>query len=67
MSSVINAYREGGSWCKGVVYSTHTVLSIASGFLIQDHMHLPLVALATRWGLLANVEGLSMVVQGAAQ
>jgi hypothetical protein len=50
-----------------MVYSAYTALSSATGLLIQDHVQLPLVALATQWGLLADVEGLSVIVQGAEQ
>jgi hypothetical protein len=37
-------------------------LCSASRLLIEDHMHLPLVALAVQWGLLVDVERLSVVV-----
>jgi hypothetical protein len=49
------------------VHSAYTVFSSASGLLIQYHVHLPLVALAVQWGLLPNVEGLGVIVQGVEQ
>jgi hypothetical protein len=49
------------------VYSVNTALSSAPGLIIEDHMHLPLVDLAAQWGLLADVEWLSVVVKGAEQ
>jgi hypothetical protein len=61
----MNTYCEGGSQCRGVEHSAYTALFSASRLLIQDHIHLPLVALVAQWGLLANIEGLCMVVQGA--
>jgi hypothetical protein len=67
MSNVIDAYHEGGSRCRGVVHSMNMVLYSASDLLIEDLMHLPLLALATQWGLLADVERLSMVVQGVVE
>jgi hypothetical protein len=45
------------------MHTVNTALSSTSGLLIEDHMHLPLVALAVEWGLLANVERLSVVVK----
>jgi hypothetical protein len=67
MSSIMDACLEGGSRCGGVVHPTNTALSSASGLLIEDHVHLPLMALAAQWGLLVNVERLSVVVQGVEQ
>jgi hypothetical protein len=63
MSNITNACREGGSRCRGVMHTVNTALSSTSGLLIEDHMHLPLVALAVEWGLLANVERLNVVVK----
>jgi hypothetical protein len=67
MSGVMNACCEGGSLCRGVVHSANIALCSASGLLIEDHMHLPLVVLVVQWGLLADVERLSMVVHGVEQ
>jgi hypothetical protein len=46
-----------------MVHSVNTTLPSASGLLIGDHIHLPLVALAAQWGLLAVVERLGVVVK----
>jgi hypothetical protein len=61
-SSITNAFHQGSSRCRGVVHSAYTSLSSAFGLIIQDYVHLPRVALATQWGLLTNVEGLTMIV-----
>jgi hypothetical protein len=47
------------------MHTANTTLSSTSRLLIEDHMHLPLVALVAQWGLLANVERLSVVVKSA--
>jgi hypothetical protein len=67
MSSVIDTCCECGSRCRGMVHSANMTLSSTSGPLIENHVHLPLVALATQWDLLANVERLNMVVKGQEQ
>jgi hypothetical protein len=64
MSNVTNACHKGGSHCRGMVHSVNTALSNASGLHMEDHMHLPLVALAMQWGPLADIKCLSMVVEG---
>jgi hypothetical protein len=49
------------------VHSANMTLSSASRLLMEDHVHLPLGALAAKWGLLAIVERLSVVVLGGEQ
>jgi hypothetical protein len=66
-SSVTNTCREGGSWSIGMVHSVDMTLSSTSGLLIENHVYLPLVALATQWDLLVDVERLGMVVVGVEQ
>jgi hypothetical protein len=58
---------EGGSRCRGMVDSMNTELSSTSGLLVENHVHLSLVALVSQWGLLANVEKLGVVVKGTEQ
>jgi hypothetical protein len=67
ISSVMDAYREGGSRCRGMVHSMNMVLCSTFGLLIENHVHVLLVALAAQWGLLANVERLGVVVKGMEQ
>jgi hypothetical protein len=50
-----------------MLHTANKARSSTSGLLIEDHIHLPLVALPTQWGLLADVERLSVVVKGAEQ
>jgi hypothetical protein len=64
VSSITDACREGGSRSRGMVHSMDMALSSTPGLLIEDHVHLPLVASIVRWGLLADVERLGMVVEG---
>jgi hypothetical protein len=57
-SSITNACRKGGPRGKGVVHSADTVLSSTFGLLIENHVHVPLVAFVPQWDLLTDVERL---------
>jgi hypothetical protein len=50
-----------------MVDSMNTELSSTLGLLVENHVHLSLVALVSQWGLLANVEKLGVVVKGTEQ
>jgi hypothetical protein len=43
ISSIMDAYHEGGSRGRGVVHSADMMLSSTSELLIENHMHFPLV------------------------
>jgi hypothetical protein len=67
MSSITDARLEGGSRSTGVVHTADTTLPGTHGLLVEYHVDLPRIASIARWGLLADVEGLIMVVEGIEQ
>jgi hypothetical protein len=67
VSSITDARREGGSRSRGVVHTANVALSSTPGLLVEDHVHLPLVAFIAQWGIPANIERLDVVVEGIEQ